>query len=55
LSSKPVVRCDVGTQYDAGQLIKRQLTSKTASKHQQITTTHDATGTNDKGTICAVF
>jgi hypothetical protein len=38
---------DVDRQYDAKQLIIRQLMSKTASKHQQITTELHATGTRD--------
>jgi hypothetical protein len=47
LSSKPGVRYDVGGKYNVKQLIKRQLMSKTTSKHQQITMAHAATGTDD--------
>jgi hypothetical protein len=47
LSSKPGVRYDARGQYNVKQLIKRQLMSKTASKHQQITMAHGATGTDD--------
>jgi hypothetical protein len=34
-------------QGDVKQLIKRQLTTKTTSKHQQITMAHAATETDD--------
>lgn len=48
LSSKPGVRYDARGIYNVKQLIKRQLMSKTTSKHQQITMAHAATGTDDK-------
>jgi hypothetical protein len=47
LSSKPGVGYDVHGKCNVKQLIKCQLMSKTASKHQQITMAPAATGTVD--------
>jgi hypothetical protein len=45
----------MGKQYDAKQLIKRQLMSKTASKYQQITTATIQQEQMTTDTMCVVF